>query len=274
MKCRVLECGECSITQGYKSSHKANDMVAIKSKKKTIDNVVAHTDGKVIAIATGHKNKKGSTGIDSYGNYVQIQHSNGYTTLYAHLDSVYVKVGQTVKKGQKIGVMGNTGNSYGAHLHFEVRKTSAYSSLIDPTPYINSNLPNIEKTVTYRVGNGHWYATVSNGAIAGNQKTRIDRLQIKTKNAGKIYYKAHIKGNKWLPEVTKWDDTSNGYAGIYNNSIDGIAIKSEKGKLSYRVKTKKSGWLPYVSGYNVNDYKNGYAGNLGEEITAIQIKIN
>ena len=49
---------------------------------------------------------------------------------------------------------------------------------------------------------------------------------------------------------------------------------SEKGKVSYRVKTKKSGWLSWVTGYNTKDFKNGYAGNLGEEITAVQIKIS
>ncbi len=55
-----------------------------------------------------------------YGNLVRINHNNGMETLYAHLASIDVKVGQTVTKGQKIGVMGSTGNSTGIHLHFEV----------------------------------------------------------------------------------------------------------------------------------------------------------
>lgn len=57
----------------------------------------------------------------SYGKYVIIDHGGGYTTLYGHCSEVYVSVGQTVTKGQKIAAIGNTGNSYGAHLHFEVR---------------------------------------------------------------------------------------------------------------------------------------------------------
>lgn len=126
------------------------------------------------------------------------------------------------------------------------------------------NNSSTKKTVTYRVGNGHWYATVSNGTTAGNQQTRIDRLQVKEG----IKYRAHIKGGKWLSEVSKWDSTDNGYAGIYGKSIDGIAMSD----CIYRVRTKKRGWLPWVNGYNINDSKNGYAGNLGEEITAIQIK--
>lgn len=272
MDTRILECKKCKMTQGYNvKTHKANDIVALKGGKATTDYVLAHSDGKVIARAIGKKNNKGSAGTESYGNYVQIQHSNGYTTLYAHLDSVNVKVGQFVKKGQRIGYMGNTGNSSAAHTHFEVRKNSLYSSRIDPTKYLDADLPG-NYSVIYRVGNGHWYATVSDGATAGNQLTRIDRFQLKTVGGGKSWMTAHIKGGTWLPEVKKWDDTAEGYAGIFGKSIDGVAMKSEKGRLKYRVKCKKYGWLPWVDGYNTNDHINGYAGVLGYEITAIQVK--
>ncbi|MER2089201.1 MAG: M23 family metallopeptidase, partial [Sporosarcina sp.] len=58
----------------------------------------------------------------TYGNRVIITHNNGYETLYAHLSSIDVRVGQTVPQGTKIGVMGSTGRSTGVHLHFEVFK--------------------------------------------------------------------------------------------------------------------------------------------------------
>ena len=56
-----------------------------------------------------------------YGNVVQIDHGNGYVTVYAHLSTIFVTQCQTVGQGAVIGLAGNTGNSFGAHLHFEIR---------------------------------------------------------------------------------------------------------------------------------------------------------
>ncbi|MCJ7665872.1 MAG: M23 family metallopeptidase, partial [Actinobacteria bacterium] len=55
-----------------------------------------------------------------YGNKIVIYHGFGYTTVYAHLYKMYVQVGDEVEKGEVIGKMGNTGNSTGPHLHYEV----------------------------------------------------------------------------------------------------------------------------------------------------------
>ena len=79
--------------------------------------VYAVAAGKVIKSQTG-------SGARSYGEYIEIQHSSEYTTLYAHLksNSRRVRVGDTVTAGQQIGEVGSTGLSSGPHLHFEVRK--------------------------------------------------------------------------------------------------------------------------------------------------------
>jgi murein DD-endopeptidase MepM/ murein hydrolase activator NlpD len=68
-----------------------------------------------------------------YGNVVQIYHGNGYTSLYAHLSVIQVSQCQVVGGGAVIGLAGNTGNSFGAHLHFEIR---AGGTPVNPWNYL------------------------------------------------------------------------------------------------------------------------------------------
>jgi murein DD-endopeptidase MepM/ murein hydrolase activator NlpD len=73
-----------------------------------------------------------------YGNYVVIAHSGGWDTLYGHLSTSLVKVGQTVTQGQVVGLEGSTGNSTGAHVHFELRINQ---KPVDPRPYLPPGAP-------------------------------------------------------------------------------------------------------------------------------------
>lgn len=83
----------------------------------------------------------------SYGNYINIDHGNGMSSLYAHMDARYVSVGAKVKQGQVIGLAGNTGNCWprpsesnpvaGSHLHFEMRKNG---NRVNPELYMPSPL--------------------------------------------------------------------------------------------------------------------------------------
>ncbi|CAM5245373.1 M23 family metallopeptidase [Streptomyces griseomycini] len=96
----------------------------------------------VVATHGGTVVKAGPNGAGdgpAYGNAVVIKHGNGVYSQYAHLSQVNVQVGQVVKTGQKIALSGNTGNSSGPHLHFEIRTTPNYGSAVNPMQFLNSH---------------------------------------------------------------------------------------------------------------------------------------
>ncbi|MFJ2110800.1 peptidoglycan DD-metalloendopeptidase family protein [Streptomyces sp. NPDC087850] len=78
---------------------------------------------------------KAGVGV-SYGNEIVIRHDDGTYSQYAHLSSISVSEGQEVKGGQTVGLSGNTGNSTGPHLHFEIRTGAEYGADISPVPYL------------------------------------------------------------------------------------------------------------------------------------------
>ena len=71
--------------------------------------VLAALDGVVTAARRGA----------AYGNYVRLTHGDGQETLYAHMQYLYVRAGEVVAAGQRLGTVGQTGRATGAHLHFE-----------------------------------------------------------------------------------------------------------------------------------------------------------
>lgn len=116
--------------QGASSSHLALDFAYPGGITK---DVFCSADGEVILARPG----------SGYGNYVMVKHSDVsgrhlVTTLYAHLDSIYVRVGQKVAMGQALGKEGNTGIGSGPHLHFEVRLPNG--TKVDPTPFLKGTV--------------------------------------------------------------------------------------------------------------------------------------
>ena len=109
---------------GYPHFHTGIDLVAPFGSP-----VFAADDGLVALVGSS------SSG---YGNYVVIAHAGGLDTLYGHLSTALVKVGQTVTQGTVIGLEGSTGNSTGPHLHFELR---IGQRPVDPTPYLPPGAP-------------------------------------------------------------------------------------------------------------------------------------
>ncbi|MCU0824074.1 MAG: M23 family metallopeptidase [Leptospira sp.] len=95
------------------------------TKKETFHggiDLAAKHGSDVFASMDGEINFVGVLG--GYGNLVIVKHKLGYETRYGHLSSFAVKVGQKIRKGEKIGLVGQTGRATGPHLHFEVRRNS------------------------------------------------------------------------------------------------------------------------------------------------------
>ena len=106
--------GNRKLDNGDNRFHSGIDYVGVDSKE-----IIAPTNGKIVSsqIITDKSNPTWE-----WGNYVKMDDLNGYYLFFCHLSSRSVKVGQTVAKGQVIGTEGQTGYSFGSHLHFEVRR--------------------------------------------------------------------------------------------------------------------------------------------------------
>ena len=154
------------ITSGFRPANR-NNHHGIDIAEPGTHEIFAAADGKVSRSYTS----------SSYGECVFILHEfdeQEFETVYAHMkkDSRTVKEGDAVKQGQKIGIMGNTGNSFGQHLHFEVHKgrwNSRKSNAVDPLIYLEQGL---NESSVYKIQSGD---TLS--SIAARFNTTTDALQ-------------------------------------------------------------------------------------------------
>ena len=134
LKCSVLKSGLCEITQGFINGHRGLDLVG---PNYTLDDIVSYANGTVNMATNGYGNGQGQGVNWAYGNFVKIINDDGTVCLYAHMEYTSVKVGQRVSKGQVIGRMGNSGNSFGGHLHWEFWSCNDYYKNIDPSPFLS-----------------------------------------------------------------------------------------------------------------------------------------
>ncbi|MFD1707551.1 peptidoglycan DD-metalloendopeptidase family protein [Siminovitchia sediminis] len=123
-----------NITSGYGPRsgglHKGIDIAGGNDSGKAI---VAFMDGRVVVSTFGQR----GSGYGGYGNVVVVDHGNGMRTLYGHMLEKGIPEGTEVKAGEVVGKIGNTGDSRGAHLHFEIRINNKQ---VDPMPYIKELL--------------------------------------------------------------------------------------------------------------------------------------
>lgn len=232
-KCRILKGGYCEITQYYggENNHLGIDIVG---KNYTIDTVLAHTSGTVVLIQTGQVNNQGSTGNASYGNFVKINHGNGYYTLYAHLNNVSVKVGDKVKIGQELGEMGNTGNSYGSHTHFEVFKNNVR---VNPLEYLDKDLFNsVTESVTRDENKNQLRVNVDNLRVRKEASINSEIIGAAKQNAiYNFYEKVNKDGYTWYRiDDNEWVANKDNWLTIYdiNSNSDNNELQILKDKIT------------------------------------------
>lgn len=165
-----------------KDFHRGIDLVANPNKRNA--EILAFADGEVTSVQ--------KTGVQyGTGCYVRIKHSNGYYTLYYHLKSgsIVVNKGDKVKKRQKIGIIGTTGQSTGIHLHFQIDKGNSSSS-INPYDYVFNDKEFIlgqetsnasSSTQKFKIGqsvviNGNLYKSSNDVLPSGKVKNKMTKI--------------------------------------------------------------------------------------------------
>lgn len=229
---KVIASGEQQITlyfgnqtlNGAPYYHSGIDIVR---KTNRLDAVVAAEKGKVIKIVSNVKDRDITKG---YGNYVELQHGKNVITRYCHLKygSVKLKIGQIVEKSQEIGYMGDTGYTFGSHLHFQVINNGKE---VDPLPYLNDIITIKPYTGNkYKKENYIVMADVLNVRLGPSKEHEIVRYPDLTNNAKEqmamlINYPAngYVKGMEFTAldirnfEREAWAKTPSGWVCIHNN---------------------------------------------------------
>ena len=239
---RLIKDKNISITQKYGKNHTGIDIIGTVGGNSYIK---AHTDGTVYKIVDGRNNDTNTKGANRYGNYIQLKHKGGYYTLYAHLENnIKYNIGDKVKEGSIIATMGDSGNAYGKHLHFEIIKNGVK---IDPTKYLDKKL--IEKTsLKYNVGDNVEYNKIYESSSSDNSLNPLYKSGTITKiypntrnpylidnnvgfiNDDCIMEKSSIKiGDKVKVKTGSKDYNGTALAKfVYNNVYDVIEIKNDR----------------------------------------------
>lgn len=140
------------------------------------DTIYATCDGTVTRIGLND---------DSYGNFIVVKATNGKYHWFCHLSRIDVKENQTVNRLSKIGIMGNTGNTTGKHLHYEIRNESnKYADNINPAEYMG--IPNKVGTYdskNYQIGE----STTTEGELKTLKRNTNLRGEPNTKSNATLY---------------------------------------------------------------------------------------
>lgn len=219
---RVIDGGYCEITSPYTDEHGGVDVVALRAGNRVTSRILAHSDGVVVDV---RKNCPGYEDNHSYGNFVLIKHPVRETfmyTRYAHLAYGTVRV----NVGDRVcrgDILGYMGDSgYAFGAHLHFEVLTNTMFKIDPTSYLNRELP--------------YYDTVIGLSYDCIQK-------------------------EWLPAVISAGSPADTIGNPYHE-LGGIAVSSPTLKSYCARSVGDKYFLPPVSGFNINDFPAGFAGNL------------
>lgn len=264
--------GRNRVTQPYtysvsgKTGHGGIDIVGDDNK-----NVYAVEAGTVTMISVWDGKTK--TGTQSYGNLVVVTDAGGCRHYYAHLQSIAVSKGQAVSVGTQIGVMGNTGNSFGAHLHYEVRTGQTTATRVNPADHCG--VQNAKGTYTEQeaeIAIGTYYPkedlNVRTGAGVGYAIAEKDGAKYNT--AYPVYEIKHVGTQDWgrigtnrwicLAYCAAYPSAANAHKGTaYTMTCDYLKVRKAPSTLSnvvgrysrgetFYVIAKKGNWCQLESG--------------------------
>lgn len=262
--------GRNRVTQAYtyktasKTGHGGIDIVGD-------DNQTVHAVKAGIVTMISEWDGKTKEGTQSYGNLVVVNDNENCRHYYAHLQSIAVSKGQTVSVGTEIGVMGNTGNSFGAHLHYEVRTGKTTDTRVNPADYCgvqNAKGTYTEKAeieigtyypredLNVRTGAGVSYAVAEqNGAKYNTAYPVYEIKRVGTQNWGRI------GTTRWIclaycatTPVTTANSTQNTENGLtaYVLTCDMLKVRKSPSTLSKQVSTYTRGEVFYVRKWQGN----------------------
>lgn len=231
--------GRFKVTQAYKGSeHKGLDLVGLDSKEihSTVDGIV-----EIARWENANNTRQG------FGQYVMVrEYGTDRCFIYAHLSKILVKADDIVHVGTVVGIEGNTGYSFGSHCHYEVREGGINGRSLNVSEI--SGIPNNE--------GGIYNDSESQGGYTGT-----------------ITYQVY--DGEWQEEVSKCDNTDDGYAGEYGKPISGIKARCENGEIfiqSHVLGDPIDKWQEPISSkdYYKNNY-NSYSGILGKPTDCFRI---
>lgn len=153
------------ITQGYSKSHGGLDIVGLAGT-----NIISPVNG--IVKSSIWVSKEADPITWEWGNYVRVDDASGTRYFFCHMAFRAVSVGQRVSIGDRLGIMGSTGKSDGAHCHFEVRTGASASSRINPADFLG--VPN--RCGAYNVGSTSKWVETSEGWRYGNLKSKWKKI--------------------------------------------------------------------------------------------------